>query len=205
MKKIILTVAAVFAFGFANAQDKKEKSNEGFSNGDVFVTGSVGFTSNKYDNNTGDYKTSDFNFKPTLNYFVTDNISLGLGLNLGGGSVEATPTSGKDKTSTFGAGLNGRYYFTPSSKFSVFTQLGFDYASKKYTPNVGTSYKDNSFSVAFAPGLNYFVSSNFSIETKIAALTYGSSKLDTTGAVNRTSFGLAANWSAVTFGVNYKF
>ncbi|WP_395064551.1 outer membrane beta-barrel protein [Flavobacterium sp.] len=204
MKKIILTAVAVFALSFANAQDKKEKSSEGFSEGDVFVTGSVGFSSNKYDNN-GDYKSSDFNFKPTVNYFVTENISLGLGLNFGGGSVEATPISGKDKTSTVGAGLNGRYYFTPSSKFSVFTQLGFDYASKKYSPNGASSFKDNSFTVAFAPGLNYFVSSNFSIETKIAALSYGSSKYDTTGAENRTSFGLAADWSAVSFGVNYKF
>ena len=39
MKKIILTVAAVFAFGFANAQDKKEAS-EGLAAGDLVLTGS---------------------------------------------------------------------------------------------------------------------------------------------------------------------
>lgn len=208
MKKIILTMAAVFALSFANAQDKKAKSNDGFSQGDVFVTGSVGFSSNTnkdYLNSGGNYKSSDFNFKPTINYFVTENISLGLGLNFGGGSTDATSTSGSNKTSTVGAGLNGRYYFTPSSKFSVFTQLGFDFATKKYTPNVGDSNKDNSFGVAFAPGINYFVSSNFSIETKIAALSYTSAKGDWTNAENRTTFGLAADWSAVSFGVNYKF
>jgi len=208
MKKIFLTAAAVFVLSFANAQDKKASSGEGFSKGDVFVTGSVGFTSNTnkdYLNVGGNYKSSDFNFKPTINYFLTENISLGLGLNFGSGSIDATTTSGSDKTSTVGAGLNGRYYFTPSSKFSVFTQLGFDFATLKMTPNVGTSTKDNSFGVAFAPGISYFVSSNFSIETKIAALSYSSSKGDWTNAENRTTFGLAADWSAVSFGVNYKF
>ena len=45
MKKIILTVAAVFAFGFANAQDKKEDSGAGFSNGDAYISGSFGINS----------------------------------------------------------------------------------------------------------------------------------------------------------------
>ena len=43
MKKIILTVAAVFALTFANAQDKKEGS-EGFAKGDLYLSGTVGFS-----------------------------------------------------------------------------------------------------------------------------------------------------------------
>jgi hypothetical protein len=37
MKKIILSVAAVFAFGFANAQDKKESAG-GQTSSDLNVT-----------------------------------------------------------------------------------------------------------------------------------------------------------------------
>ena len=75
MKKIILTVAAVFAFGFANAQDKKE-SSEGFSKGDVFVTGafSLGSTNDK----NAEVKTSSFEIAPQLGYFVSENIAIGL-------------------------------------------------------------------------------------------------------------------------------
>ena len=41
MKKIILSVVAVFAFGFANAQDVP--AGNGFSKGDKFVEGALVF------------------------------------------------------------------------------------------------------------------------------------------------------------------
>jgi len=201
MKKIILTVAAVFAFGFANAQDKKA-SNEGFSKGDVFVSGALTFGS---DSKLSNYKEDSFKFAPSIGYFVTENIALGVNLTLGSGNVQATSASGKDKTSTFGAGLAGRYYFTPSSQFSLFTELGAGFGTVKTTPAGGSSSKVNSFGVAFAPGLNYFVSKNFSIETKIAVLSYASAKGDWTGAESGSSLRFGGDWSAVSFGVNYKF
>ena len=57
MKKIFLTVAAVFAFGFANAQEAT--TDGGFAKGDVFVTGGFGFSSEK----TGDLKTNGFELR----------------------------------------------------------------------------------------------------------------------------------------------
>lgn len=201
MKKIILTVLALSAFGFANAQSKKE-SNSGFAKGDVFVSGALTFGS---DSKVTNYKQDNFVFAPSIGYFVSENIALGVNLNVGSGNVQATSASGTNKTSTFAAGLAGRYYFTPASQFTLFAELGAAFGGVKSTPAIGTASKVNSFGVAFTPGLNYFVSKNFSLETKIAVLSYVSAKGDWTGAENASSVRFGVDWSAVSFGVNYKF
>ncbi|WP_298304133.1 porin family protein [Flavobacterium sp.] len=201
MKKIILTVAAVFAFGFANAQDKKE-SSEGFSKGDVFVTGAFSINSTK-DNNAPESKTNFFELAPQVNYFLTENISLGAKVGFSSDKAETANVDTKDM-STVTFGLQGRYYFTPASKFSLFTGLGFDYNSA--TNNLSNpEVKTNGFDVTLGLGLNYFVAENWSIEANFAALNFASEKVDVAGAENETSFGLGANMRAISFGVNYKF
>ncbi len=50
MKKIILSVAAVFAFGFANAQEEvKESKGFGFAKGNIIAEGNLGFGTSKDD------------------------------------------------------------------------------------------------------------------------------------------------------------
>ena len=200
MKKVILTVAAVFAFGFANAQDAKE-SSEGFSKGDVFVTGafSIGGTNNK----NNDEKTSSFEIAPQVNYFVTENISLGAKIGYTSDKTEVDGVDTQDDSS-FALGLVGRYYFTPASKFSLFGQLGAEYVT--VTDNLSDpEFKVNGFGAGLGLGLNYFVSSNFSIETSLAVLEFASAKADVDGAENVTAFEFGGDWRAISFGVNYKF
>ena len=200
MKKIILTVAAVFAFGFANAQDKKE-SSEGFSKGDVFVTGafSLGSTNNK----NNDEKTSSFEIAPQVNYFVTENISVGLKVGFASDKADVNGVDTQDDSSV-SFGLAGRYYFTPASKFSLFGELGAEYVST--TDNLSTpEFKVNGFGAGLGLGMNYFVSSNFSIEAGVAVLNFASAKADVAGAENVSAFSFGGDWRAVSFGVNYKF
>ena len=66
-------------------------------------------------------------------------------------------------------------------------------------------YKVNGFAAGLGLGMNYFVSSNFSIEAGVAVLGFSSEKPDVTGADGSTSFNFGGDWRAVTFGVNYKF
>jgi hypothetical protein len=200
MKKLILTVAAVFAFGFANAQDAKE-SSEGFSKGDVFVTGA--FSINSTNNKNTDTKDNYFEIAPQVNYFLTENISLGAKVSYSSDKQSVDGTDTRDD-STVAFGLAGRYYFTPASKFSLFGQLSAEYAT--ITDNLPTpEFKVNGFGAGLGLGLNYFVSSNFSIETGLAVLNYASAKADVSGAENVSNFQFGADLSAVTFGVNYKF
>ena len=195
MKKIILTAVAVFGFAFANAQEE-EKGNGGFAKGDVFVSGAVTLGSAK----TGDFKANAFEIAPKVGYFVTENIAVGASvgfqsLKFDNGAADAT-------NSGLGLGAFGRYYFTPANQFSLFGQLGLDYSSME---NKLADYKVNGIDAGLGLGMNYFVSSNFSIEAGVAVLGFSSEKADVTGADGKTGFNFGGDWRAVTFGVNYKF
>ncbi len=201
MKKVLLTAVALFAFGFANAQDAS--TGEGFSKGNVFVSGGVGISSEK----TGDAKTNGFNFSPKAGYFVTENIAVGLALGFA-----STKDQDDTKDTNFSAGAFGRYYFTPSSKFSVFGQLGVNVSNTKHEEVVtilGTEAtiesKANGFDVKLAPGVSYFLSNNFAIEASFGALGYETTKPDADGADSTDTFGLNLDLSSINFGLVYKF
>ncbi|MEO7976077.1 outer membrane beta-barrel protein [Flavobacterium sp.] len=197
MKKIVLSAVAILAFGFANAQDST--GGKGFANGDVFISGSVGFSSIK----EGDVKTSGFVVAPKVGFFVTDNIVLGGAIGFQGTTVD--DGIGEDvKTNTISAGLFGRYYATPSSDFSVFGELGVNYLSSKEDDGV-TEDKLNGFNIVLAPGVSYFISDHFALEAAIGVLSYETEKPDVDGAESRNTFNLGLGLDDITLGLVYKF
>lgn len=207
MKKIILSVAALVAFGFASAQDT---NSEGFSKGDLFVTGSFGY--NTFNDKNAQEEQTRFEIAPQLGYFATEKIAIGARLGyFNATSSEMTmmipQTQITSETSGFIVGAFGRYYFTPAAKFSLFSQLGFNYISSTSTVNLPNSgeFKNNGFEIGAGLGLNYFVSSNFSLEANIAALSFGNTSSDLPNDEGTSSFSIGSNLAAVTFGVNYKF
>ena len=196
MKKVLLSAVALLAFGFANAQE--EKANEGFAKGDLFVTGAFTLGSEK----TGDVKSSSFEIAPQVGFFLTENIAIGGKLGYKADKAENAGGDTQDDAG-FTVGAFGRYYFTPASKFSLFAQLGLDYSSME--DKLATDYTEAELGLGLGAGLNYFVSSNFSIEAGVAVLGFSSEKADVTGADGKTGFNFGGDWRAVTFGVNYKF
>lgn len=203
MKKVLFSAVALLAFGFVNAQ---EKSNSGFSKGDVFVSGAFTLSSEK----TGDFKTNSFEFAPKVGYFVTENIAIG---GMLGYSTDKVSVPSQSATNTgFGLGAFGRYYLTPANQFSLFAEFGLDYTSydNEYeldssgTPVLGNS-KSKETGLGLGAGMNYFVSSNFSIEAGVAVLGYSSNDNGGNGADKTNTFSFGGDWRAVTFGVNYKF
>ena len=199
MKKVLFSAVALLAFGFVNAQ---EKSNGGFSKGDAFVSGAFTFGSTN-DKDTK-VKTNGFEIAPQVGYFLTENIAIGGKLGFGSMKEE---TNGVDTEDMSGLTLGafGRYYFTPANQFSLFANLGLDYSSMK---DKLADSKVNGFNAGLGAGMNYFVSSNFSIEAGVAVLSYtsddngGGSGVDKT---NELTFGGDWRTPAVSFGVNYKF
>ncbi|WP_308131627.1 outer membrane beta-barrel protein [uncultured Flavobacterium sp.] len=200
MKKIVLTVAAVFAFGFANAQ---EETSEGFKKGDAFISGAVSFGSTK----TGDFKTSDFEIAPSAGYFVTDNIALGLAFGYGSSKVDVGVADAKN--STLSVGAFGRYYFTPASKFSIFGQLGVNYMNYDFEFNPETitpaESKGNGFGVAVAPGVSYFLAKNFAIEATFGILSYETLNPDEDGVDSTNGFNFGLDMRDIRLGLVYKF
>lgn len=194
MKKLLLSAVAVFAFTFANAQD-----GEGFSKGDVFISGSVGFNSSKQ----GDAKSNEFSFSPAAGYFLTENIAAGARLNVVSGE-----NTDESTYSEFGAEVFGRYYFTPASKFSLFGELAVGFGNEKTEREIGlvkVETKHANFGVNAGVGVNYFLSSNFAIEAKWAGLGYNSRKADVDNAEAENKFGLNVDMSSINLGLVYKF
>jgi len=202
MKKVILSVAAVFAFGFANAQ---ETVSEGFTNGDVFINGAVGFGSTK----TGDFKTSNFVVAPKVGYFVTENIAVGVAVGYESSKLELVD----DVTNnTFSVGAFGRYYFTPASKFSIFGELGLNYNNydNEFSLDadgdlVAVDSKGDGFGVSIAPGVSYFIAKNFALEASFGILGYNSTKPDFAGAEKTNSFDFGLDTRDIRLGLVYKF
>ncbi len=197
MKKIILTVAAVFALTFANAQDKKE-SSEGFAKGDMYLTGTANYSSES----TGDAKANALTLSPGLGYFLTENlafegqIAIISGKNDDGAGTEL-------KTSGFGIAAGVKYFWTPASKFSLSLGGNISYASVKFDD--GTSDSTSKIIGVNVPlGLHYFVSDAFAITSSWGGLGYSTNDNGGDGADKTDSMTLGLDLSSISFGLIYK-
>ncbi len=197
MKKIILTLAAVFALSFANAQDKKASSGsgEGFGKGDLYLTGTANISNQKQ----GDAKANGLTLAPGVGYFLTGNLALEGSLAYK--SATTDNGSGSVKDSGFGIAAGVKYYWTPASKFSLSLGGNLSYFTSK---NDASDVKTNTIGLNVPVGLNYFVSDKFALTTSWAGLSYTSEKADTTGADALNTLSLGVDLSSVTFGLLYK-
>ena len=108
MKKIILTVAAVFAFGFANAQDKDSGNSGQTAKGKWLIEANTGFgaiqganTSLGY-SSQGDFKALSIGAEG--GYFVMDNLAIKLGLGYNSADNGVADASG------FAYKVGAKYY-----------------------------------------------------------------------------------------------
>jgi outer membrane protein len=169
MKKIILTVAAVFAFGFANAQKDESKSIMGFSEGDMFVEGSFGVKSgNTTSQGPNDVKSS-YTFSPKVGYLISDKIALGIRID----AIQDKLYNGT-KTNTFGAGAFARYFFLSlgaEKSFQAYGQASLGFSGTKTKNASGNEIgKSNNLNGGIDLGMNYFVTKNWAITFTLANL-----------------------------------
>lgn len=224
MKKIILTVAAVFAFGFANAQDKKETKGFGFSEGNIMLEGNLGFSSSTSTdsfngNDTAEEKLSSFNFNPKVGYFFSDKFAFGVELNLLSGKEENTAFGTpnvvtEDKINGFGAGVFARYYFLNlGERFKTYTEAGLGFNSAKAERNGTETGKANGFGLGIDLGINYFVTENFAINFGLSdVLSYNSAKSEDPAGNETKANEFNGNFNVFNnffdtpqFGLTYKF
>lgn len=204
MKKVLL-VGAVALFGAVNAQ--VSPSVEGFVKGDTFITGAIGYTSAKQNN----FEESTFTVAPSVGHFVSPNIAVGARVGYTNGTMEDTFATVvvSEEVDAITAGVFGRYYTTPASRFSLFGELNVNYANAKYTDNNGitaaTETKYNGFNLGIAPGVNYFINKNFALEAAVGVLSYSTMKEDVAGAEAVDTFNFGLNFTDVTLGLVYKF
>jgi hypothetical protein len=157
MKKIILTVAAIFAFGFANAQSVS--TGNGFSKGDKFVEGGFSFRSGN--------DANSWAFTPKMGYMLDDKWAVGGFLALGGSKDKAN-----DKKGNFGIGGFARYYFlslgAASKSFNAYGELGLGYSALTKDPNVGSKSTNSAMNANLDLGINYFFTSHWAATFELA-------------------------------------
>jgi hypothetical protein len=150
MKKIILTMALLMAFSFANAQSNDKGKIHvnvmfGIINGNASITNdnSVIDPFNPVDPmpKENKYSAAGVNFGANFQYGFTKNISAGAGIEIN--TVELTDGNNKNIT-LFKVNFSGRYYFLNQEKINVYAGPSIGYSS-------GTDYK---ISTTYA-GLNY--------------------------------------------------
>ena len=209
MKKLVLSLSALFAFGLASAQETST-SGEGFTKGDTFISGGIGFSSQKSGEND---KSNQFNISPRAAYFITSNIALGVRLNYSHRKIDSFFDTGAaiQKDNSLSAGVFGRYYVTPANKFSFFAQLGADYISTKSTLrgyNYNMDYKTKGVGITLSPAISYFISDHFALEALFGVLSYNSYKPNNDAAIREpstNSFNANLDLSNINLGLVYKF
>ena len=200
MKRVLLLFAITIAsITTANAQ---EEDNYGFSKGDTYITGHINFNTTKQ----GDVKTTNFNFQPSIGYFVSENIALNGSLLIGSSDTDAPAQIFTSDNTRYGGSVGASYYFTPSNRFSFLLSLHgtYEHITAKNS-NIPNDVKFNTFGIALTPGVNYFLSENFALSASTGALSYTTSKQDISGAESLNQFGLNFNLSNISFGATYRF
>ncbi|MBC7607187.1 MAG: outer membrane beta-barrel protein [Burkholderiales bacterium] len=226
MKKIILSVMAVLAFGYANAQDKevKEAKEFGFSKGNIFIEGQLSFSSSKETNSFEgkdfeEIKKSNTVFTPKAGYFISDDFAIGVQLAMSSSKEEntdlITPATDESKISGFGAGVFARYYFLNlGQRFKTYTELGLAFGSSKKRVNSVETNKIDGFGVGLDLGMNYFVTPKMAISfglSNVLAFNATNDKDVVNNTESKTnSFSGNLNlfnnfFDTPTFGLLYKF
>lgn len=206
MKKIILSVVAVMAFGFANAQDKKE-GGAGLAKGDIVLTGDFGYDSAS----SGDAKANEFSIAPGAGYMIADNWMV-VGSLAFSSTTSNSGAEGEDdaKTNGFGIAAGVNYFFTPADRFSISLGGNISYGTVTEKDAIVdgdgelADLKVNTIGFNVPLSLHYFVSDNFAITTRWGGLGYSSSKADTDGAEAVNGLSLGLNMSDISFGLLYK-
>lgn len=195
MKKtaLILILSTTLMGAFA-----QKSSSVGFAKENIVVTGALAFSTTDDGNDT---KTTDFKIAPSVGYFLTDKVAMGVNFGYGAGTTKAGTVTTKDNDMVE-LGAFARYYYTPAKAFSIFNQVGVNYVT---TNDKIAKAKNNSFSFHLAPGVNYFLSEKVAVQATLGSISYSTSKADVAGAKSNSILGVDLNLNSISFGLNYKF
>ena len=178
---------------------------KGFDRGDIFISFGIGLNSD----NQNDVKVTTYKAKPQIGCFFSKNFALGLSTGYQYGIYENLTVT--KRTIDFSMGGFGRYYFSPDKRYSFFLEAEVDYLSKASktvpTPKGSKSVtKFGGIQTIFSPGINYFLSKHFALETTVSLIGYKTEKAENIpNSKSIDTFDLKLDLSDVKFGMLYKF
>ena len=150
MKKFLLIVAVAFA---SATYAQTEKGNWMVGSDLALSFESQKTTVRNDGTKVGDETVSTFKIVPNLNYFVIDNLAVGLGL--GYESKKTKDVDGADNTFTIAP--TAHYYFPIGGKLAPFVGAKVGYAHKSEKGSTKDANKWNGLVVGGKAGIAYFV------------------------------------------------
>lgn len=167
MKKIWMTFILIGGlFSIAGAQTVQ---------GTLTVGGGISYSSSKDENiYGGEVKSSTFSFRPSIGYFVVDNLVIGANIGLVSGKQEQGAS--ELKQSEFQVGPFARYYkFTSNERFAFMAEAGLLFGSAKQTSTGGFEQKGSSTSFYLSPGFTYFLTDKWGLDLQLQGISFYSS------------------------------
>ena len=212
-------MGAVALFGLSNAQIAK---------GTSYLSGQVGYYHSEKNEFETTRKDDVIRILPTAGYFVTTNLAVGLSLGYKsavtkykvGNAAISNVVEIKDTDNAFVVAPFVRKYWTLSDKLYIFGQLQIplEFGKEKVDFNSEGNGGDPILSAPFTqknnytnigvnikPGLDYFITKNWSIEATIGEFGYNTYKRDIDGARRADDYKFGISLTSVTFGVKYVF
>lgn len=149
----------------------------------VFTGGSVGFSTTNSDSWNGSAMTNSrsgysFNISPSLGKFLSENVAIGIALNLStGGTRLGVQNQLKSRSSSIGVSPFARYYALNIGNFHVYGQGALGIVSQGSRTETGSVItkgpKTTSLYLRFNPGLAYDLTDRISIETTLNFFSIG--------------------------------
>lgn len=201
MKKLILLVAAVAGLGSLNAQS--------IGKGAIQLGGTVGFNSASQTPTGGSEATTvTFNVTPRAAYFITDDISVGLGVQFSSDTKKASPNANEVLESTIKFAPSVNYYKMLNDQFGLYGGLEVSYAmGSGETKNVtGSKTSNSTLGVGVTPGIIFFPAPKWAIHAELSnglGFTSKTFKQEDTEVGKSSGFGLNLGLSQIQFGVSY--
>lgn len=195
MKNIFLSIAALCILGMttANAQGFKGK---------WWVLGQAGYGTE------ADGNIKNYSILPVVGTFIAPTTSIGLGIGYVGSTNEVTEKT-KITDGTFIVQPLVRKYWPLTDNFLIFGQAAVPLQFGKHTVDVNdtkTDTKISSYGIAISPGIDYLLSSHFSIEASFGLVNWTSVKPKGGDASNDFSIGVNSGFmNGMKFGLKYFF
>ena len=207
MKKLLFFfVLITTTISYAQEKDEKFKIEKGTWG----VSGqfSAGINKTTFESEP-DAESSNFNFNifPSTEYFISDNLSLGLRLGFGHWKNDSSsPTADSEgTTNNYSVAAFGRKYFSISKRLAFTLQGELSYSNRDQDSsdslgNTGGSIR-NTFEINVRPGIVFLVNKNISLNANVGRLGYSHSNsrsktLDTSKTYNN---GFNLNLDATSF------
>lgn len=194
MKKLFLTVAVVLMTFAANAQD-------GFK-GKWFVMGQAGYGTQ------ADGNIKNYSFLPAVGTFVAPTTAVGMAIGYIG-SEDKTSEDTTFKSNGFTVMPLARQYWGVTDNFLLFGQLSVPLMFGKDTVEskiAELESKYTAYGVELGFGIDYFLSSNWSIEAGFGLIGWHAVKPKEGDATNDFNIGLNSGLlEGVKFGIKYVF